>query len=166
MQDRFASIKKRMDSGIDSLLGYVIIAMVLIVGLQVFFRYVMKNPLPWPEEIARIMIVWLSFVGGYMALRDKKHVGFNILVDKLSDKARGYTGIVSDFLVAVFLAVVVIEGFKFAVKFASVPMSYTRIPTGKLVYSVFPVSGILMFLQSVLTLIDSVSKVFGKKAGA
>lgn len=163
MKQPLLSLKKRVDNAIDSLLGLLVIAMVLVVGLQVFYRYVLNSPLPWPEEVARIMIVWLTFVGGYIALRENKHVGFEILFDKLSPRAKEITRVVSEALVAVFLAVVVVEGARFAMRFASTPMTYTRIPTGRFVYSVFPISGTLMLIQAALNLVESVTKVLRQR---
>ena len=34
--------------------------MVIVILLQVFFRYVLNNALPWPDEAARFMMLWLT----------------------------------------------------------------------------------------------------------
>ena len=40
-----------------------------VVGLQVIGRHVLRQPFPWTEEIARLLLVWLMCVGGVAALR-------------------------------------------------------------------------------------------------
>ena len=34
--------------------------MVLTILLQVFFRYVLNNALPWPDEFARFLMLWMT----------------------------------------------------------------------------------------------------------
>lgn len=34
--------------------------MVIVILLQVFFRYVLNNALPWPEELARFLMLWAT----------------------------------------------------------------------------------------------------------
>jgi hypothetical protein len=45
-----------------------LLAACLLAVVQVFFRYVLNNSLPWPEEVARLGFVWVVFLG--MALGD------------------------------------------------------------------------------------------------
>lgn len=50
--------------------------MVFVILLQVFFRYVLNNALPWPDEAARFMMLWLTGLvaptayrrGGFVAI--------------------------------------------------------------------------------------------------
>ncbi|GIT91143.1 hypothetical protein JANAI62_15980 [Jannaschia pagri] len=57
-------------------LGIVCMAlMVVFILIQVFWRYVLSNPLPWPEEAARFLMLWLMVVaptalrrGGFVAI--------------------------------------------------------------------------------------------------
>ncbi len=150
-------MKKRLDQGIDFILAMILAAMTIIVFTQVFFRYVLNSPLSWPEEVARLMIVWLTFLGGYMALREKKHIGFNLLVKKLSPQVQQIIIIVGKVLIIVFLLVMIKEGVLFVRKFANVPMPYTQFPIGKVAYTVFPISGVLMLLQMVQDLSQAIS---------
>ena len=34
--------------------------MVLIICLQIVFRYVFNNALPWPDEAARFLMLWMT----------------------------------------------------------------------------------------------------------
>jgi len=41
-------------------IGYVALGlMVLVILAQIFFRYVLNNALPWPEEAARGLMIWM-----------------------------------------------------------------------------------------------------------
>jgi TRAP-type C4-dicarboxylate transport system permease small subunit len=150
-------IKQYLDRGIDMVQAVILAAMTVIVFLQVFFRYVLNHPLSWPEETARMMIVWLSFLGAYMAMREKKHIGFNLLVKKLPLRTQAIINIVGKTLIVVFLLVVIKQGYFFAQKFLTMQMPYTGVSVGWFVYSVFPVSGIFMLFQAVSDLSQSVT---------
>ncbi|WP_440927501.1 TRAP transporter small permease [Candidatus Pelagibacter sp.] len=34
--------------------------MVIVILIQVFFRYVLNNALPWPDEVARFLMLWMT----------------------------------------------------------------------------------------------------------
>ena len=37
-----------------------ILLMVVVIMIQVFFRYVLNNALPWPDEVARFFMLWMT----------------------------------------------------------------------------------------------------------
>ena len=37
-----------------------ILLMVIVIIIQVFFRYVLNNALPWPDEVARFFMLWMT----------------------------------------------------------------------------------------------------------
>ena len=37
-----------------------ILIMVIVIIIQVFFRYVLNNALPWPDELARFFMLWMT----------------------------------------------------------------------------------------------------------
>jgi len=43
--------------------------MVAVILMQVFFRYVLNNALPWPDEAARFLMLWLAGLMGPVAMR-------------------------------------------------------------------------------------------------
>jgi len=157
-------VKRIVDRAVDGFLAATLLAMTVIVFVQVFYRYVLNHPLSWPEETARVLIVWLSFVGGYMALREGKHIGFNLFVKKLPGDARRLVQIAGRLLVIFFLVVVIWQGWIFAAKSLAVEMPYTGISVGWFVYSVFPVSGVLLLVQSLIDLGRSISALGGSSS--
>ncbi len=55
-------------------------AMVIAILIQVFFRYVLNNALPWPEEAARFMMLWMT---GLIAPTAYRRGGF-VAIDMLA----------------------------------------------------------------------------------
>lgn len=66
----------------------LVIAQAMVVGLQVIARHVLRQPFPWTEEIARLLLVWLMCVGGIPALRDGQHPRVTALVRLFSAARR------------------------------------------------------------------------------
>lgn len=55
-------------------------AMVVAILMQVFWRYVLGNALPWPEEVARFLMLWATGVMAPTAYRQGGFVGIDMLV--------------------------------------------------------------------------------------
>ena len=53
--------------------------MVVAILVQVFFRYVLSNPLPWPEELARFMMLWMTGLIAPLAYRRGGFVAIDML---------------------------------------------------------------------------------------
>ena len=50
-----------------------IFLMVVVILLQVFFRYILNNALPWPDELARFLMLWMT---GFIAPSAYRWGGF------------------------------------------------------------------------------------------
>ena len=62
------------------------VLMVVAILIQVFFRYVLNNALPWPDEAARFMMLWLTGMMGPVAMRQGGIVAITFLQDSLPGK--------------------------------------------------------------------------------
>ncbi|MEM9435200.1 MAG: TRAP transporter small permease subunit [Pseudomonadota bacterium] len=60
--------------------------MVLVILIQVFFRYVMNSALPWPDEAARFMMLWLTGLVAPSAYRWGGFVAIEMLPQMLPKK--------------------------------------------------------------------------------
>ncbi len=79
--------------------------MVLAILTQVFFRYVLNNALPWPDEAARFMMLWMTGLMAPMAYRRGGFVAIDMLVDALP---KGIGAILSLFLLVISGAVLAV----------------------------------------------------------
>ena len=67
--------------------GIVAVAlMVVAILIQVFFRYVLNAALPWPDEAARFMMLWLTGLMAPMAFRRGGFVAIDMVVQALPFK--------------------------------------------------------------------------------
>ena len=79
--------------------------MVVVILIQVFFRYVLNNALPWPDEAARFLMLWMT---GLMAGSAYRRGGF-VAIDMLEQVLpRRTAAVLSLVLLALSLAVLLV----------------------------------------------------------
>ena len=54
-------------------------ALASVVFLQFFTRYVLNDSLGWTEEIARFLLIAVTFIGSIMAVRKRSHIAVEVL---------------------------------------------------------------------------------------
>src|SRR5689334_22323960 len=63
-------------------------AMVVLVFTNVVMRYLLNSGIPTSEELSRWLLVWLTFLGAIVALRQHGHLGVDTLVRALPPLGR------------------------------------------------------------------------------
>jgi TRAP-type C4-dicarboxylate transport system permease small subunit len=61
--------------------GCLLAGVFVTVLLQVVMRYFFNDPLTWTDEVTRLQMVWLTFVGAVLAYRLGKDIGVDALED-------------------------------------------------------------------------------------
>jgi tripartite ATP-independent transporter DctM subunit len=80
--------RRRVDVALAWLIALLVAALSAVVGLQVIGRHLLHQPIPWTEEIARLLLAWLMCVGGIAALRHGQHPRVTAVVRLLSEPHR------------------------------------------------------------------------------
>ena len=63
-------------------------AMVVAILIQVFFRYILNNALPWPDEAARFCMLWMTGLMAPTAFRNGGFVAIDVIDSMLSSKTQ------------------------------------------------------------------------------
>ena len=79
---------KFLDKAIDSMLVFFLAAMSIIVAANVFCRFVLNFSLYWADELAQILLVWLTFIGAALAMKEKTHYALLFLSDRFKGRKR------------------------------------------------------------------------------
>src|SRR6056297_50705 len=75
-----------------------------IVFLQFFTRYVLNSSLGWTEEIARFLLIVVTFTGSVMAARKNSHIAVEFFYRWLPRPARRVSQFAIDLLSTTFYA--------------------------------------------------------------
>jgi tripartite ATP-independent transporter DctM subunit len=75
---------------------------VVVVLAGVFFRYILNRPIAGSDEIADLLLVWLTFIGGAAAQRRRSHPSVSIFVQRLSLSVVPYLDAITRLVEVVF----------------------------------------------------------------
>lgn len=100
----------------EIILVFLLSLMSLLIGAQVFMRYVMQDSLSWSEELARYSFIWATYIGVSCAVKRNAHICVDAFTSKLPEKMRHYATILSHLLFILFAAMVMKEGYALTLK--------------------------------------------------
>jgi tripartite ATP-independent transporter DctM subunit len=129
----------------------LIIAMIVVVFFQVANRYFLNNPLSWSEEVARILFIWITFLGTYWGLTTDSHIGVSSFIAKFQPKTREVTSTIVFFLILIYLCFFIQTGIEIVRESGATLTPALNIPFSY-VYLVMPISGALMVVHLILKL--------------
>jgi len=89
-----------------------ILLMVIVIIIQVFFRYVLNNALPWPDEVARFFMLWMT---GLIAPSAYRWGGF-VSIDMLQRFLPKILSNILVFLILIISLTVLLIGFEMGLK--------------------------------------------------
>ncbi len=92
-------------------LGMVIclVLMVILVFGNVTLRYGFKSSITISEELSRWLFVWMIFMGGVLAIKDRQHLGTDFLTARLGPGGRRACAAIS-YLVMIAVNVSLLKG--------------------------------------------------------
>lgn len=127
--------------------------MALIVAVQVFCRYVLNQSLFWSEELARFLLVWLTFLGASTAYYRKVNPGIDFLYLRLPPFLRKISSIFTHLASMALFIVMVIYGYQFA-WFVRLQISPALQIPKWIVLSIIPISGAILMFHAATLLVE------------
>jgi TRAP-type C4-dicarboxylate transport system permease small subunit len=88
MRETYRKLMQRLYLACIVLSGLAMVAITLMIPTGVFMRYVMNNPLQWPEPASVIMMVFFSFVGGAAVYRANQQIAVEALMRAVGPRSR------------------------------------------------------------------------------
>lgn len=93
--------------------GLLVAATVVDIVAEVVFRYVLHNSLSWSTEVATDLLVWITFVGLAIGVRERAHVALNLLEAKVPARYRPVLTALQGLAFAVFLVIGLVGGVEY-----------------------------------------------------
>jgi TRAP-type C4-dicarboxylate transport system permease small subunit len=79
MRDRQVGMKH----AVEALLAAMLLAMCILTFGNVLLRYGFNSGIASSDEIARLLLVWLTFIGAVLAMYEGTHIGVDMLVRRV-----------------------------------------------------------------------------------
>ena len=140
-----------LDAVLSRILVLLMLCLVAAVLWQVISRYALGAPSSWTEELARFLLIWISLLGAAFASRTGMHLALDVLQGRATGRSAAWLKTGTLLLVFMFSATVLVVGgsglsyltweLKQHSAVLGLPMAF--------VYSVIPVSGVLICFYAV-----------------
>ncbi|MEP7062814.1 MAG: TRAP transporter small permease [Betaproteobacteria bacterium] len=140
---------------LEWLVGALMVILFVEVTVGVVFRMT-GHSLIWYDELASVLLAWLTFYGSALASVKRAHIGCPELVDKAPPRLRRALNIVAQLLVIGFFAILGVVGVQIMPVLTGDTLVSVPIPMN-LVQSVIPVSALLIIIAEITHLVDLVT---------
>jgi len=147
---------KRIIALIEDILAATFLSAGLtVVMISVITRYVFNNPLGWADEFARVFVAWGAMFGFSVALRERRHIGVDLLYTAVPDGVKRVMDLLANFIGLVFASFMSVTGWKLILflKMLGLKSIYTDIPEW-ILQLIIPLGFFVFALQFALNLFD------------
>ena len=141
-------IRKGIDKVLSALCIFIFGEMVVVGTYQIVTRFVFNKPSTVSEELLTYSFAWLSLLSAAYIFGKREHMRMGFLADKIKGGAKKGLEIVIEAVVVMVYGGFNIMGLTMAQTTASLPV------TMGVVYTVLPLSGIVIAIYGVLNIID------------
>jgi TRAP-type C4-dicarboxylate transport system permease small subunit len=83
----------RLHAACVALASIVVVVITLIIPWGVFTRYVLNSASSWPEPMAVLLMIWLSFLSAVICYREHLHIAVGMLPNALEGAPRIALGV-------------------------------------------------------------------------
>lgn len=145
------SLINKINLVLEKLLIVMMFAIVVTVTWQVFSRFILSDPSSFTEELSRYLLIWIGILGAAYAYKTKAHLGLDLFVSKMEGVNKKVALIVIELVVMFFAVTILIYGGLSLVSI-TLELEQTSAALGLqmgYVYSVLPLSGVLITLYNI-----------------
>ncbi len=100
-----------MERVIEWTVTVLIAAMVVIISLGVFSRFVLNLGIPFTEELGRYLMIWAGYLGCVLALKEGSHISITAVVGFFPPVGQRIINFMSRLVTTAFLIVIVVTSF-------------------------------------------------------
>lgn len=146
----------------DYFMALTLLGILIVITMQVVWRYVFNNSLSWTEELGRYIYAWTIFIGSAIALHEETH----IRVDMLYNFFRGVSKRVLD--IALYLLLIACQGYllyygvQYVLATNGTYSTALHLPMNIAVNTTLPISCIIGIIVTSKKLFKTVSKKEGE----
>jgi TRAP-type C4-dicarboxylate transport system permease small subunit len=150
------TIVNRVARGLEIVLeliaGFLIVALTAVVLYSVFWRYIGGASPRWYDEVAAIMLAWLTYYAGALAALKRGHIGIDGALMALPLKLRLFlAGVAEVFVIGFFVVLAWMGMVVLDVLEGMTLISLTWVPV-QLTQSVIPIGAVLFILAELFSM--------------
>lgn len=159
------TVRKGINLVLSSACALIFAAMVIIGTYQIITRFIFNSPSTISEELLTYSFTWMALLATAYVFGKRDHMRMGFLADKFGPGARKALSIISELLIMLLAgAVMVYGGFTIMQLTMTQSTASLGIPMG-VVYTIIPISGILIVIYSIMNIIDLVAVNISESSG-
>jgi TRAP-type C4-dicarboxylate transport system permease small subunit len=139
------------------LIGVMMLLMFVLVFINVLGRYGIGKSWAAAEEISTFLMIWVTYLGAGLALREGRHAAIDMFQDKLPVGLRRTVRALLGVVILAFFAVLAWLGVRMSIFGWSQETIATQMPTG-IPYLAIPLGAIMFCMHLALTFKDWTDK--------
>lgn len=151
MRNWAETTSSRINTAVEAIVAALMLALVLDVWLGVIDRYYFHWQLPWPEVLARYLMIWAAMLAVSSGIARRDHIGLTAFVLALPLPLRRAALICMDLLALALFLYVLWFGISFAISGAPRQAMIFGVSLAPF-YAAIPVSAALASVQLALVL--------------
>ena len=157
------TVLDRVARGLELLLevisGILIVGLTAVVVYSVVWRYVGGSSPRWYDEVAAIMLVWLTYYAGALAALKRGHIGVDGVLLMLPPTWRTAAAVLTEVLVIAFFLLLAWTGFVVMQILGGMSLVSLRWVSVQFTQSVIPIGAILFIVAQLLSMPRHLAKV-------
>jgi TRAP-type C4-dicarboxylate transport system permease small subunit len=146
LKQRYTLAMEWLYVGCIGVAGLAIVAITIFIPVGVFMRYVMNNPLSWPEPASVVLMVMFSFIGGAAAFRANVHVAVMALVNVVKPGVKRWMVMAVNACVAATALFMVYYGIQLCIVTRNSTVAEFPDLSVAVVYAPIPIAGLFTLL--------------------
>ena len=147
--------KAVLTHGVESVAALLAVLFVILVFMQVIFRYLLKSPIHWSEELIVLFFQWTIFLGAAVSVKHDMHFRLDFLTRHLTASTRSYTEILASLIMIAVAVTMVVKGMAMVWLTRNATFATIKMPRG-VSYVTIPISGMLMIIYLTPALMNQI----------
>ncbi len=152
----FSRCVRWMVFGEQTLAALFLFLILSTMGAQVFARYFFGAPFSWSEEVARLALIWMTFMAAAFVMAEGRHITVDVLSPRLSAGGQLWLECLSHAIVAGACLLLLIGGSRFVWYVGKVGSPSLGIPMSWW-YGAVGVGLLLMAIHSIVNLLQALA---------
>lgn len=99
--------------GEKTIASLCLLIIVSTMAAQVVARYVFAAPFQWSEEVARLALIWMTFISAAFVMAERRHIAVDMISSRVGDGGKLFIECVSYVVVAASCLLLLIGGTNF-----------------------------------------------------
>ncbi len=140
---------------LQKIAGLLMLSMIVTVTIQLIARNFLKVSTPWTEDMAKLFLIWMTFLGSPVVLYKGEHLMVDLIYAKLSGNAKLAINLLMNMVISSFCIIIVKLGYDLCTNHIILRSTTAAAGIPRVwMFIALPVGGLLMLVVSLNSLVN------------